>query len=133
MRGTGIKNSSSYREKCVNCNQTFTSKSAYINHEKSCILNIVQTNKRKNSQFKTTKIDFFKSNNTIVQEIDSQISTQYFQENEFNQINMDNISEWNSDLLLTNKQNNINSYNSYQSNAHQQFSQNINWFYQTIK
>ncbi|GBB87842.1 hypothetical protein RclHR1_14330004 [Rhizophagus clarus] len=124
MRGTGIKNSSSYQEKCVNCNQTFTSKSAYINHEKSCKLNIIQT-KRKNSQFKTTKIGFFKSSNTIVQEIDSQISTEYFQENEFNQINMDNISEWNSDLLITNKQDDINSYNSYQSNAHQQFSQII--------
>ncbi|GES96947.1 hypothetical protein GLOIN_2v1486846 [Rhizophagus clarus] len=66
MHDIGIKNSSSYQEKCVNCNQTFTSKLAYINHEKSCKLNIIQI-KRKNSQFKTTKIGFFKSNNTIHQ------------------------------------------------------------------
>ncbi|CAB4480294.1 unnamed protein product [Rhizophagus irregularis] len=126
MRGLGIKNLRLSQEKCVNCNKIFTSKSAYINHEKSCKFNVTPT-KRISSHFGTTKINFFKSNNTIVQEIDSQISTQYSQKNEFNdfnQIDLDNTSEWNSDLLLTNEQN-VKSNNSYQSNAHQQLSQII--------
>lgn len=94
MRGLEIKNSRLSQEKCVNCNKIFTSKSAYINHEKSCKFNVTPT-KRISSHFGTTKINFFKSNNTIVQEIDSQISTQYSQENEFNdfnQIDLDNTS-----------------------------------------
>ncbi|GBC52348.2 hypothetical protein GLOIN_2v1486846 [Rhizophagus irregularis DAOM 181602=DAOM 197198] len=73
MRGLEIKNSRLSQEKCVNCNKIFTSKSAYINHEKSCKFNVTPT-KRISSHFGTTKINFFKSNNTIVQEIDTNIT-----------------------------------------------------------
>ena len=52
MRGAGKKKPTVYQERCINCDKIFTSKSAYVNHEKSCNLEIQV--KRKKSNFKTT-------------------------------------------------------------------------------